>query len=138
MITRVENAGCEGKLLCRVGRNLTSILNKVVDPLTLMLEDGLLYDYYNSVLPSANSYTQLSKYISLLSHKNPDLEILEIGAGTGGATAQVLNALGGSKAPYPRFNSYTYTDISSGFFEKAEEKVQGLGAPPEVSQARYR
>ncbi|KAL2008035.1 hypothetical protein VTN00DRAFT_8017 [Thermoascus crustaceus] len=123
MITRVETAGFEGQLLCRVGRNLIPILNKVVDPLALMLEDGLLDDYYTSVL-GTNSYARLVKYVSLLSHKNPDLEILEIGAGTGGATAQVLNALGGPKGAYPRFKSYTYTDISSGFFEKAEERFK--------------
>ena len=38
-----------------------------------------------------------------------------LGAGTGGATKAVLNVLGDN------YSSYTYTDISSGFFEKASE-----------------
>jgi hybrid polyketide synthase / nonribosomal peptide synthetase ACE1 len=37
------------------------------------------------------------------------------GAGTGGATKNVLESLNGN------FSSYTYTDISAGFFEKASE-----------------
>ena len=40
------------------------------------------------------------------------------GAGTGGATEEILKQLGSS------FASYTYTDISSGFFEKAQERFQ--------------
>jgi len=37
----------------------------------------------------------------------------DVGAGTGSSTEAVFNALDGA------YSSYTYTDISSGFFEKA-------------------
>jgi len=40
------------------------------------------------------------------------------GAGTGGATNSILNELG------PAFSTYTYTDISSAFFENAENRFQ--------------
>ena len=40
------------------------------------------------------------------------------GAGTGGATEEILKQLGSS------FASYTYTDISSGFFEKAQDRFE--------------
>ncbi|KAF2472400.1 uncharacterized protein BDR25DRAFT_341828 [Lindgomyces ingoldianus] len=124
LIARIEGTDHEGQLLCRMGNRLTSVLRQEVDPLALMLDGGLLYDYYANSLGIATSYSQLARYITLMSNKNPDLEFLEIGAGTGGATVPILGALGGSKGTYPRFKSYTYTDISSGFFEKAEEKFK--------------
>ncbi|CAM1501901.1 Fc.00g038850.m01.CDS01 [Cosmosporella sp. VM-42] len=122
LITKIESTDYEGQLLCRMGRNLARILKNEVDPLALMLEDELLYNYYANSLGIATSYAHLQRYISMLSHKSPGLEYLEIGAGTGGATVPILNTLGGGKGTYPRFQKYTYTDISSGFFEKAEQK----------------
>ncbi|KAI1102916.1 putative polyketide synthase [Jackrogersella minutella] len=122
LISQIEGTDYEGQLLCRMGRNLSRILKNEIDPLAMMLENELLYNYYANSLGIATSYAHLQKYISMLSHKDPSLKYLEIGAGTGGATVPILNALGGGKGTYPRFESYTYTDISSGFFEKAEQK----------------
>src|SRR5205823_4758112 len=51
------------------------------------------------------------------------LRILEIGAGTGGLSAQVLQALERG------LHSYTFTDVSAGFFPGAMQK---LAAFPEV------
>ena len=56
-----------------------------------------------------------------LAHKKPDLQILEVGAGTGGTTSVVLSTLGSPQETSARLQSYTFTDISSGFFEKASE-----------------
>ncbi|KAI0901837.1 putative polyketide synthase [Annulohypoxylon nitens] len=122
LISQIEGTDYEGQLLCRMGRNLSRILKNEVDPLAMMLENELLYNYYANSLGIATSYAHLQKYITMLSHKDPSLKYLEIGAGTGGATVPILNALGGGNGTYPRFESYTYTDISSGFFEKAEQK----------------
>ncbi|KAI0382791.1 putative polyketide synthase [Hypomontagnella monticulosa] len=122
LIAQIEGTDYEGQLLCRMGRSLSRILKNEVDPLAMMLENELLYNYYANSLGIATSYAHLQKYISMLSHKDPSLKYLEIGAGTGGATVPILNALGGGNGTYPRFESYTYTDISSGFFEKAEQK----------------
>ena len=41
-----------------------------------------------------------------------------LGAGTGGSTAGILHSLGSD------FSSYTYTDISSGFFAKAQDRFK--------------
>ncbi|KAI4863957.1 putative polyketide synthase [Hypoxylon rubiginosum] len=122
LVSKIEGTDYEGQLLCRMGRSLARILKNEVDPLAMMLENELLYNYYANSLGIATSYAHLQKYISMLSHKSPSLKYLEIGAGTGGATVPILNALGGGNGTYPRFESYTYTDISSGFFEKAEQK----------------
>lgn len=111
----------EGRMVLRMGQALPRILRQEIDPLTLMMEDGLLHDYYRVGLGVKQTYPQVAEYIRMLSHKNPNLEYLEIGAGTGGCTAAVLGALSGCGVHmYPRLKSYLYTDISAGFFDKAE------------------
>ena len=113
----------EGRMFVRIGQALASILRQEIEPLALMMEDNLLHNYYAVGLGVPMTYPQMSRYITLLSHKYPDLDYLEIGAGTGGATVPTLNALDGTdKHKYPRLKSYTYTDISTGFFEAATEK----------------
>ena len=44
------------------------------------------------------------------------------------ATSYILRALGGHDHYYPQFSSYVFTDISTGFFEKAEAKFQAWGS----------
>lgn len=58
-------------------------------------------------------------YVGQLAYKNPNMKILEIGGGTGGVSLPVLEALGGNHGTAPRFESYTFTDIRVGYFEKA-------------------
>ncbi|KAF5012109.1 hypothetical protein FDECE_1826 [Fusarium decemcellulare] len=120
LAVRLEPSGTDAQLICRVGRKLDKILTGVVDPLALMLEDELLYKYYESVM----GYDIIYHYAEILANKNPNMQVLEIGGGTGGATAPILSAFGGNNGRYPKFNSYTFTDISSGFFEEAETKFK--------------
>src|ERR1700712_115491 len=54
--------------------------------------------------------------VAQLCQKYPRMNILEVGAGTGGSTATILDSIGEG------YNSYTYTDISSAFFERAGER----------------
>ena len=56
------------------------------------------------------------------------VRIIEVGAGTGGTTAPVLQAL----APYPGCYTYTYTDVSASFLRHAAQRF----AAPEVSFRR--
>ncbi|RFN48413.1 putative polyketide synthase [Fusarium flagelliforme] len=121
---RVSSFSAEGEMICRMEENLVPILRQESDPLTLMLENDLLYDLYRTALGTDRCYEQMSKIIQKLSHKQPDLKILEIGAGTGGATKPILETLGGHDGSYPRFAQYDFTDISSGFFEKAQENFK--------------
>ncbi|KFY28180.1 hypothetical protein V491_00592, partial [Pseudogymnoascus sp. VKM F-3775] len=53
--------------------------------------------------------------------------ILEVGAGTGSSTAAMLDGLSQSsdgEKMTSRIETYTFTDVSSGFFEKAQEKFK--------------
>ena len=85
-----------------------------------MLEDGLLYDFYRHGVGTAEIYAQIVEFMDRMVHKWPNMNILEVGAGAGGTTLPLLQGLGGQLGTSPRFRSYTFTDISTGFFEKAQ------------------
>ncbi|KAJ5291777.1 hypothetical protein N7478_001028 [Penicillium angulare] len=126
LIEQTRNANGAGRLNCFVGERLPGILRGKDDALTLMLEDDMLGDYYQDLDGLRESYANASVCIDKMAHQNPDLNILEIGAGTGGATLPILECLGGNEpGSTPRFGHYTYTDISPGFFEKAKAKFEG-------------
>ncbi|KAL4941786.1 hypothetical protein BDV06DRAFT_222773 [Aspergillus oleicola] len=122
LITRVANQSVNGEMCVRVGGNLLPILRKEVEPLEIMMEDGLLHRYYENALGMQRVYEHVSALLKLNSHKNPGSKILEVGGGTAGCTLPSLKALTGEDG-IPRFTHYDFTDISSGFFEKAAEKL---------------
>jgi acyl transferase domain-containing protein/NADPH:quinone reductase-like Zn-dependent oxidoreductase/ubiquinone/menaquinone biosynthesis C-methylase UbiE len=122
---RNHETAYDGKLLVRVGEALPAIFRQEVEPLALMTHENLLEDYYTTAVGMPNTYAQISRYTTMLSHKYPNLDYLEIGAGTGGATVPTLKGLSGYEDhTYPRLKSYTYTDISSYFFQRAAEKFE--------------
>jgi acyl transferase domain-containing protein len=131
-IEKIRNSSDEAKILCAVGEKLPEILKKEIDPLTIMLEDDLLHRYYETNSRLTRCTQGALPYLELLAHKNPQMKILEIGAGTGSATLPILRLLGGGgdecNSPYPRFQNYDFTDISGGFFEKSREKLSAWGS----------
>ena len=52
--------------------------------------------------------------------------IREISAGTGGAVSTIMQALGGTEDDVPRFEKYTYTDISNNNFHHMNERFPYL------------
>lgn len=113
-----------GALTCLMGENIPAILRGEVDPLSLLLKDDLLKEYYRSQDSAIRSYQHACQYADLIAHQNPALKVLEIGAGTGGTTYPILETLGGQDGKKPQFLRYDYTDISSGFFHAAEERFK--------------
>ncbi|KAK3332997.1 putative hybrid PKS/NRPS enzyme [Cercophora scortea] len=99
-----------------IGENLIDVMRGETELLQHMIEDNMLDRLYMEGIgfPFINHF--ISQVISHISHKYPRMNILEIGAGTGGTTRKVLDVIGNT------YSSYTYTDISTGFFEKAAEK----------------
>jgi NADPH:quinone reductase-like Zn-dependent oxidoreductase/SAM-dependent methyltransferase len=122
VLSRVSAATIDGRLLCHQGEYLVKIFRGENEPLEILIEDNLLYEYYGDHLGWDIGHQSLAEYVDLLAHKNPDLNFLEIGAGTGGTTFPILQKLGGDKGDSPRMRSYCYTDITSGFFEAAGNK----------------
>ncbi|EED13058.1 polyketide synthase, putative [Talaromyces stipitatus ATCC 10500] len=90
--------------------------------LHILMEDDVLTRLY------ANGDELLyGDAIRALGHTNPRLRVLEVGAGTGGTTSKVLDAL---KTSYGErlYSSYTYTDVSAGFFTAAKERFADFEA----------
>ncbi|KAF9631026.1 beta-ketoacyl synthase domain-containing protein [Lasiodiplodia theobromae] len=106
------------ELIHRVGENLKGILSGEVDPLQVMLKNGLLYEYYRVGLGTSFN-SNVAAYMSMLAHKGAgQLSVLEIGGGTGGTTRGILDAVrnpDGSSA----VARYVFTDVSPGFLGNA-------------------
>ncbi|PYI06694.1 hypothetical protein BO78DRAFT_429440 [Aspergillus sclerotiicarbonarius CBS 121057] len=101
-----------------VGSKLTRVLGGEIDPLEILYGDGGLAEGFYRDSTFAANYKKAAAYINLLVHKEPQIEILEVGAGTGGSTAVILDHL----AARSWCGTYTYTDVSPGFFPKAADQ----------------
>ncbi len=115
-------AGAEGEGLFRVGSNLKSILLGDSDPLSLLLENGLLARLYTEDPAAQRCFIHLIDYVRHLIFKNPSMKVLEIGAGTAGLTLPLLQSL--SSDGGLTFERYDFTDVSSGFFEDARQRLR--------------
>ncbi|KAJ5090322.1 hypothetical protein N7532_009006 [Penicillium argentinense] len=100
-----------------VGDNLVQTIRDGNSMLEHMNQDGLLRAFYEEgAICSGPTGRWLARVLAQISKIHPGLNIFEVGAGTGATTSAVLDALEG------RYASYTFTDISSGFFMAAEER----------------
>ena len=127
--TTARAQGAAGEMICKMGEAIPQILRQEVEPLSLMLENGLLEQYYTDLDSFRRSYEHAAVCLDRMAAINPQMSILEVGAGTGGATLPMLECLGGDRMGRPaRFSRFTYTDVSSGFFEQAREKFDDWSA----------
>jgi SAM-dependent methyltransferase len=121
----------DGRLAMRMGSNIPQVLRKEVDPLHLMFgQDDLLDQVYEQVVKLGDLPALQQAYLEIIAHNCTNLRILEVGAGTGSSTAAMLDGLAQSsddgKKKASRIEKYTFTDVSSGFFEKAKEKFKAF------------
>ncbi|MCL6285141.1 SDR family NAD(P)-dependent oxidoreductase [Ruegeria sp. 2012CJ41-6] len=123
-----EFPGCEPKIsvTARCARELASVLSGAVDPLTLLFPEGSLAQtekLYSDVAPARTYNAAIAGLVAQVSRRTPDarrLRILEIGAGTGSATAGILEGLG------ERSYDYLFTDISPLFLNAARQRFRDL------------
>ncbi|TVY48035.1 Polyketide synthase-nonribosomal peptide synthetase [Lachnellula occidentalis] len=108
-----ENA--DVKIMFLVGETMPRVFKQETTMIEHMRTSGLLDAFYTHGIATMQSSLWLSHTVKQITDRHPHLNILEIGAGTGGATKNILNSAGQS------FDSYTFTDISSSFFENAAE-----------------
>ncbi|KAJ6103160.1 hypothetical protein N7486_005587 [Penicillium sp. IBT 16267x] len=125
----IESHSAEGAITARMGRNIAAVVRKEVDPLTLMFgQDNVMEGVYKEGLHLYNLPRHVKSHLSLLRHQHSGLNILEIGGGTGSFTAEVLSVLAPEEdATRANISTYTFTDISPGFFEKAKRRFQAWG-----------
>lgn len=127
LIDRLENMNAEGRFFVNVGRKLPSILDGTTDPLELMFQTDLAEKHYQSICDQMMCCKPMKNYLGALSHKNPQLKVIEVGAGTGSITRHILEGLSN------RFSRYDYTDISVSFFEQAQKGFLNHGAKMQYS-----
>ncbi|KAF4539201.1 Beta-ketoacyl synthase [Lasiodiplodia theobromae] len=104
------------ELMHAISENLVSVVRGETQILEVMLENDMLNRFYMEGRGFRKLNDYIARVVQQISHKHPRAKILEIGAGTGGTTRNIFDTIGST------YSSYTYTDISSGFFEKAAEK----------------
>ncbi|KAI1177722.1 hypothetical protein F4777DRAFT_576800 [Nemania sp. FL0916] len=83
---------------------------------------NLLSALYQNGLFMTSAYPQLSRVLDGLAHANPHQRILEVGAGTAGATRIAMKALVGPNG-IKRYCDYGFTDISPGFLAAARASM---------------
>ncbi|KAJ5662751.1 hypothetical protein N7462_011677 [Penicillium macrosclerotiorum] len=98
--------------------NCTDIVQGRCQPLGLLMENDGLSRLYNT--GTSRNYEE---FLRLLGHSQPDLQIIEIGAGTGATTARALQCLH-REGKIRQYSRYVFTDISSAFFRPAMERFK--------------
>ncbi|CAG8976335.1 hypothetical protein HYALB_00005742 [Hymenoscyphus albidus] len=105
----------ELELIRAVGKNLPAAVRGERQILEFMMHNNMLQRLYAEGTGVGEQTVFLGRMAKQLAHRYPQTNILEIGAGTGGATKSALKEMGEA------FTSYTFTDISPGFFENAQQ-----------------
>ncbi|TBR56976.1 hypothetical protein B4U84_26450 [Westiellopsis prolifica IICB1] len=124
LLAQSSAAEAELSLLARCGAKLAQILRGELDPLQLIFPEGDLTTATKLYQDSPGSQvinTLVQRAVSLALENLPQrcgVRILEIGAGTGGTTSYLLPQLPVNQT------EYTFTDVSSLFLTKAQEKFQ--------------
>nr|BBJ34510.1 putative PKS-NRPS [Alternaria solani] len=104
------------QMLNAVGSVFPEIVRGEIAQLQVMTKDDLLNRFFMEDQGCIRVNQFLAETLRNITFKYPRCNILEIGAGTGGTTWSVLNAIGDA------YVSYTFTDISSAFLPAAADK----------------
>ena len=141
LIVQYPNASIELTLFKRVAVNLAAIIIGKISPLSILFaQDGQIgvAEFYKNTSWAKVLNLSISKTVELLLSNYSPLEpirILEIGAGTGATTHQILQACASRQI------NYTFTDISPFFLETAKDtfahsfieyKVLDIEKDPEI------
>ncbi|KAE8373923.1 hypothetical protein BDV26DRAFT_296474 [Aspergillus bertholletiae] len=127
MLDRFPRHASETKLLHTTGHRLADCLSGSADPLSLIFRDSsaraLLEDVYTNAPMFKTGTLLLAQYLSSVVSRfgnTREIRILELGAGTGGTTKQLVKTLE-KLIPDTKF-TYTFTDLSSSLVAAARRK----------------
>ncbi|KAI5784766.1 hypothetical protein EDC01DRAFT_208974 [Geopyxis carbonaria] len=125
----------EAKMVVRILEEFEGIVSGAKLTIDVLMRDDLWTKFYVDSLCHRGANRQIHRAIELLSHKNPALKILEIGAGSGGATSIALSALSASdNSAFPKFSKYVFTDLSRGYFPAAQARFESY---PHANNIEY-
>ena len=118
----IESSGSQGNYYVNIGRSLLKIFKGETDPYDLLFHDPPANDYFHEMLKKMSCFRHLGRYIDILTHKNPNLQVLEIDSlGSGNITAHMLSTLSTDDTVgygAPRYTKYDYTVPSPSLLEK--------------------
>ncbi|KAL8881741.1 MAG: hypothetical protein Q9192_007730 [Flavoplaca navasiana] len=117
----LKQTSSECRIMCHMYENLPAIFEGQKTGIQVALHGNLLSDLYENGDLLREGNRRLAQVVALLSHQNPGMAVLEVGAGTGSATCEILKALEGSSMRR-RYSEYVYTDITSSFLSNAEKQ----------------
>ncbi|KAJ5178976.1 hypothetical protein N7492_002186 [Penicillium capsulatum] len=100
----------EDQIIHRVHQNLMPFLREA-QMIDALREDELLTRFYRDELELQDVNRRVGELVGDLAARYLRMKLLEVGAGTASATREVLRHVGRA------YHSYTFTDISAGFFE---------------------
>ncbi|KAK2814560.1 hypothetical protein FQN49_008154 [Arthroderma sp. PD_2] len=103
-------------ILRAVGQNIAHVIRTRGNIHEYAVKDNILDRFYEEAIGLDITNQWEANLAAQIAYRYPRMNIIEIGAGTGGSTRMILPTLG--KA----FSTYTFTDISAGFFEAAETR----------------
>ncbi|KAJ5532159.1 fatty acid synthase S-acetyltransferase [Penicillium frequentans] len=111
--------GFFGELMNRINRAGRELAEGRLNPLEVLMEDNGLERMYSTMAGLSN----YEPFLQTLGHSRPSMRVLEIGAGTGTTTADILPAL--QLPDLGRlYSEFFFTDVSPGFFAPAKERFQ--------------
>ncbi|KAF4556529.1 KR domain-containing protein [Elsinoe fawcettii] len=105
--------------ISRTYKRLPEILSGDIDQRDSLLTDDILYHVFHWF----DDIFDLSTYTQLLGHTFPQMNILEIGGGSGHLSVKILSHLTTAKGER-LYNKYTYSDISSDAFVQAQDRLK--------------
>ncbi|PNY29025.1 Polyketide synthase [Tolypocladium capitatum] len=124
LIEEYASSLSQKQIIVSYGRKLVPIVSGELEPLEILFNGGIADSLYKSPLFSLTAH-RVAAYMDLLAHKSSDINIIEVGAGTGSTTTPVLEVLsrhGRLVGASARFRHYDFTDISPSFLDEAHER----------------
>ncbi|KAK8072648.1 hypothetical protein PG996_005996 [Apiospora saccharicola] len=106
----------------RLQKHIGDILTHHNTGTDVLVPDGLLTRLYEAGHVISGAFPQLANVMDALGHVNPNMRILEVGAGTGSASRVAMGALAGPNG-IKRYSNYTFTDISATFVASAQDSM---------------
>ncbi|KAK1676294.1 beta-ketoacyl synthase domain-containing protein [Colletotrichum godetiae] len=110
----------EIKAMHIVGEQMPRAILGETTMLEHLMNNGLLADYYAQARSITRGTEILAETVVQILQRHPESKILEVGAGTGQATREIF------KRVDDNFSTYTFTDVSAAFFDKAEAEFEAF------------